>query len=239
MAGQGPLNTLATLKDYVQPLKPKFVLWFFYEGNDVSDLLYEQQSPLLIRYLDGNFSQTLGGRQAEIDRALETYIESEKAAARRFSERPSKMTETVGRARRFLEIIDEAQPLASKTRAGLWRLCSIQPVDEPRFKTTMDLFDRALREAKSTVDSWGGKLYFVYLPERDSCFDSGRTGADRAQVLAMVRTVGIPLIDLHHAFRSQSDPLALFPFRRLGHYNQKGHRLVGDEVLKSISLIGN
>ena len=51
MAGQGPLNTLATLKDYVPALKPKFVLWFFYEGNDVSDLLYERQSPLLIRYL--------------------------------------------------------------------------------------------------------------------------------------------------------------------------------------------
>jgi hypothetical protein len=234
MAGQGPLNILATLKDYVEPLKPKFVLWFFYEGNDISDLLYERQSPLLMRYLDGNFSQTLGGRQAEIDQALETYIESE-AAARRFSERPNKIVETMGRARRQLERLVKLSPL--RQRLGLVYGDSPQssPTD-PDVKTTMDLFDRALREAKATVDRWGGKLYFVYLPERDSCFDSGRTVADRVQVLDIVRMVGIPLIDVHHAFRSQSDPLALFPFRRLGHYNEKGHHVVGDEVLKSISL---
>ena len=103
----------------------------------------------------------------------------------------------------------------------------------------MDLLDRALREAKATVDTWGGRLYFVYLPERDSCIDSCRAVGDRAQIMTMVRRSGISLIDLHYAFRAQSDPLALFPFRRLGHYNEKGHRLVGDEVLKSISLVGN
>jgi lysophospholipase L1-like esterase len=64
MSGQGPLNTLATLKDYVQALKPNVVLWFFFEGNDVADLFYERQSPLLMRYLDG-FSQRLGERQVQ------------------------------------------------------------------------------------------------------------------------------------------------------------------------------
>ena len=90
MAGQGPLNTLATLKDYVKTLKPKFVFWFFYEGNDVSDLIYERQSPLLMRYLEGNFNQTLVGRQAEINQALGTYIESERAARNLTSKGPRK-----------------------------------------------------------------------------------------------------------------------------------------------------
>ena len=103
----------------------------------------------------------------------------------------------------------------------------------------MELLDRALRAAKATVDDWGGKLYFVYLPERDSYLDSNRLVADRAQVLASSATAGIPLIDLYQAFGSQSDPLDLFPFRRLGHYNEKGHRLVGDEVLRTISPMVN
>ena len=238
MAGQGPLNTLATLRDYVEPLKPKIVLWFFYEGNDIGDLLYERQSPLLMRYLGGNFSQSLAGRQAEIDRALAAYIESEKAA-RTVAERPRKMAEKVGRARHLLGSLIKLNAL--RQRFGLVYGDSSQASQYmgPDANTMMDLLDRALREAKATVDTWGGKLYFVYLPERDSCIDSSRAVGDRGQIMTMVRKVGIPLLDLHYVFRAQNDPLALFPFRRLGHYNQKGHRLVGDQVIKSISLSGN
>jgi len=32
--------------------------------------------------------------------------------------------------------------------------------------------------------------------------------------------------------------LALFPFRRGVHYTEEGHRLVAEEVLRSISLAG-
>src|SRR5262249_39122329 len=61
ISGQGPLNMLATLKDYVPAVKPKLVLWFLYEGNDIADLFYEQQSQLLMCYLDAGFSQRLSG----------------------------------------------------------------------------------------------------------------------------------------------------------------------------------
>ena len=38
MAGDGPLLMLATLQEYVSPLKPRIVLWFYFEGNDLIDL---------------------------------------------------------------------------------------------------------------------------------------------------------------------------------------------------------
>jgi hypothetical protein len=238
MAGQGPLNTLATLKDYVQALKPRIVLWFFYEGNDIGDLLYERQSPLLMRYLERDFSQNLLGRQPEIDQALAKYIETEKAV-RAVPPKPMTMAETIGRARSVLGALLKLNAL--RQRFGLVYGDSSQSSQytEADVKTTMDLLDSAVREAKATVDAWGGKLYFVYLPERDSCIDSSRSVGDRAQIMNIVKRKGIPLIDLHRAFRAQSDPLVLFPFRRLGHYNQQGHRFVGDEVLKSISLVDN
>jgi hypothetical protein len=235
MAGQGPLNMLATLKDYVRPLEPKVVLWFFYEGNDVSDLLYERHSPLLMQYLDGNFSQALTGRQAEIDRALETYIRTE--TSRRIYPKPKTWFDTLNRSRELLAKFAKLSPL--RQRLGLvYGNFSPLSLPDPDDQMTMDLLDRTLREAKATVDRWNGKLYFVYLPERDSCFDSGRTVVDHAEILAMVETIGLPVIDIYQAFRSQSDPLTLFPFRRLGHYNQNGHRLVGEEVLKSVSANG-
>jgi hypothetical protein len=238
MAGQGPLNTLATLKDYAEGLKPKIVLWFFYEGNDIADLLYERQSPLLMRYLEGNFRQALRGRQADIDRALAAFIETEKSA-QAVPPKPKTMAENIGRARHLVGELVKLNAL--RQRFGLVYGDSSQSSQytESDVKTTMDLLERALREAKATVDAWGGRLYFVYLPERDTCIDPGRAVGDRGHIMNIVSREGIPLIDLHHAFRIQSDPLVLFPMRRLGHYNQKGHRLVGDEVLKSISSVGN
>ena len=40
-------DELATLKEYGPTLKPKLVLWFYYEGNDLRDLDgWEKNSPL-------------------------------------------------------------------------------------------------------------------------------------------------------------------------------------------------
>ena len=61
---------LATLEEYLQPLHPKIVLWFYYEGNDLIDLQKERKNKLLMRYLNGNFSQNLIALQSEIDRAI-------------------------------------------------------------------------------------------------------------------------------------------------------------------------
>jgi hypothetical protein len=236
MAGQGPLNTLATLKDYGNTVRPKFVFWFFYEGNDISDLIYERQSPLLMRYLEGGFNQNLVGRQLEIDQALANYIKVE-TAERNVPPRSDTESDRMRRTRQLLGKLAKLSPL--RQRLGLIYGVSADSEGDPTDMANMELLDRALKVAKATVDDWGGKLFFVYLPERDSYLDHQRLVAERAQVLNIVRTVGLELIDLDPVFRSQSDPLALFPMRRLGHYNEKGHRLVGDEVLRSVSMIAD
>jgi hypothetical protein len=67
---------LATLKEYAVSLKPKVVLWFYYEGNDIRDPDgREEFSPLLREYLQGPFSQNLIGPQQEVDRVLTEYLE--------------------------------------------------------------------------------------------------------------------------------------------------------------------
>ena len=53
---------------------------------------------------------------------------------------------------------------------------------------------------------------------------------DRARALAPVRGLGVPLVDIHPAFAAQNDPLDLFPFRKPGHYNEVGNRVVVEEV---------
>ena len=100
----------------------------------------------------------------------------------------------------------------------------------------MVLFREILSQAKTRVDAWGGQLYFVYLPEWARYNDYTSWGkTKRGSVLTMIESLGIPIVDIDPAFQANGDPLSLFPFRGLGHYNETGHRLVAEEVLRSLS----
>jgi hypothetical protein len=110
----------------------------------------------------------------------------------------------------------------------------IAPSDLER--SLIELLRRIVTQVSSRVSSWGGTLVFVYLPARER-YDGGNLGVEdweRSQVLEMVRDRNIPLIDIHPAFAMHRDPLSLFPFRLLYHYNAAGHRVVADQVLRRI-----
>ena len=84
----------------------------------------------------------------------------------------------------------------------------------------------------------GRPAYFIYLPERDRYVTRGQPRSDdrdREQVLRIAKCAGFSVIDINDVFQSQADPVNLFPFRRLGHYNEQGHRVVADAVLESLA----
>jgi hypothetical protein len=63
--GNGPLLDLALLREYAAALRPDHVLWVYYE-NDLENLNTEQRFPLLLRYLELDFSQDLVRRQEDV-----------------------------------------------------------------------------------------------------------------------------------------------------------------------------
>ena len=74
MAGIGPLYMLAILQEYATAMKPKILLWNYYESNDLSNLNEYKCSSLLKRYIDTNFRQDLIRRQPVIDAQLLSYL---------------------------------------------------------------------------------------------------------------------------------------------------------------------
>jgi hypothetical protein len=224
-SNKGPLMSLADLKEYAAPYRPRVVLWFFYEENDFGDLIRESDSPLLMNYLDRDFVQGLLDRPIELDRALERHwVHSlEKARTQWPDKRKSAIRDVVrlGGIRRTV-----------KGFRG--------PADrEFEMEQSNELLAIVLAEATSTVESWGGRLYVVYLPERER-FVKPRTANLDEKKRKLVRNVshsaGAAFIDVRATFESSGDPLGLFPFRRRGHYNADGHRLVAETVLRTIAI---
>jgi hypothetical protein len=97
------------------------------------------------------------------------------------------------------------------------------------------LFRRLISQANELVSQSDGRLYFVYLPAWERYGYPPNARKDRDRILSTIKSLNIPVIDIHSAFASQRDPLALFPFRRFGHYNEQGHRLVAEELLRALA----
>lgn len=242
--GNGPLIELASMREYGQILKPKTVLWFYFE-NDLQDLNRERHSPLLSSYLRKGFSQDLFSRQQEIDRVLIEYIKTSRdtnAVLMKLEEisalvrDPSQLSTGIdnivrlGHLRQTLGLVQgqdrtpfsDAQPSSADNE--LTR--SMAPL--------IELFNEILFEAKTSVERWGGRLYFVYLPGWHR-YAAGQLGSpDRDAVMHVVAKLALPIIDVHQVFRAQKDPVSFFPLRVNGHYTEEGHRLVAQYVLQHI-----
>jgi hypothetical protein len=238
MSGNGPLFMLAGIREYLSGLKPRIVLWFYFEGNDLSELAEEAKSRVLLRYLKSGFKQGLASVQPKIDIQLTAFVEREMA---RELERRHDRGNNKAPSKRIHQAMNIVKLTGLRQRLG-W-IDRENPSERKRLselqEANMELFTNVVSQANAAVTEWSGQFYFVYLPSWERYGAPALARSDRDRVLATVENLGISVIDLHKAFQAQRDPLSFFPFRRFGHYNEKGHSLVAEEVLKTISLENN
>jgi hypothetical protein len=236
IAGDGPLLMLATQSQYLPPVRPKVVLWFYFEGNDLEDLQRERRSALLMRYLNEGFVQNSLAQQQDVDRAILAEVPNLEALAveraRSFERAQRPLTRMTGWT------LNVAKLTALRQRLGLLS----RPETHERevvtdFQgTNLEVFRQILTQAKRRAERWGGVVQFVYLPDWERFTRRFRTLGDtkRDDVLRIVSELGIPIIDAEPAFRAHGDPLSLFPFREPGHYTEAGHRVIAEEVLRRL-----
>ena len=235
VSGDGPLLELAKINEFLEDRKPQTVLWFYYEGNDLTDLQSERKSDLVMDYLQDGFRQNALAQQNSIDLAIMSLLP--KLGARESANLEKRQTIADGIVESFfsiakLSILRQKVGLVGGEDAGF----SGEKADLDG--ANMYVFRAILTRAKSRVDAWGGHLFFVYLPEwaRYSHYTSWGK-AKRDEVLQIVHDLEIPVIDLNPAFEAQGDPLSLFPFRQVGHYTESGNQVVAKEVLDSLSVV--
>lgn len=214
--GNGPLLELATLKEYGQPFNPKIVLWQFYQ-NDFRELEREVTSSILRRYLnDKDFSQNLIFRRNEVEEALRSYFLKSLNKKNESDRRKVKITQN--------KIFSFIKLQNLRTRIGL----------TPKAKPL--IFKKILKDVDEMVSSWGGKLYFVYIPSGHEISNKSSSYANTA--ISIAKELQIPVINIKNEVTdSHPDPLSLFPLRQSKHhYNSLGYELIAKAIIKKINF---
>ncbi len=222
--GNGPLFELAGLAEYGPHLRPRVVVWAYYEGNDlVKDAGLEMTSPILPRYLQPGFSQGLVQHHDAVQASLLHYLQGHAAAMAQAVDRPAKPETFAVNWTQLLRL--------GALRRALGLAYGFPP-------ESLDVLVRALERARAVTDAWGGRLVFVYLPgEARFTGTLARLDADayRRAVLDQVTDLDVPIIDLVPEFEAHRRPRNLFA----NHYTLEGYRLVGDVVLEALRADGS
>jgi hypothetical protein len=235
-SGNGPLVELAVLREYAKDHKPKNIIWLYYEGNDLTtiargrgDLMRERQHPLLMQYLQKEFSQNLTGMQKKIDNKLLKYIGDMKA------QREMQIKE---------DMASKQRPLISVLfLSNIRKLINIDVYDDINVITNINvdlfpLFTETLSKARDMTKAYNGKLYFVYLPEYKRYSNdmvNHNQHRMKSKIMKIVKELNIPTIDIHQeVFSEHPDPLSLFPLRMSGHYNVDGYTEVAKAIVKGV-----
>ena len=243
--GNGPILQLAGLKEYGERVKPRIVLWFYLENNDLINLRAEASNEFLKKYLGGGFSQNLANRVEEIDQVIEAEINTHWGKIQELSQLSTldifrfwvtlrMLRKRIGfevysgsdsgteKFKRAKALIKQGQSNLDKDESEEQPSRKVQSKDE--YSDEIELLSDIVSEARNIASGWKSQFIFVYLSGADRL--NGRIeGPFRAKdaVLAAMQDIGVTVIDVAPGLEALDDPLRVFPFRGRGHYDALGY----------------
>jgi len=229
VAGAGPLTSLAVLKEYAKTYKPNVVVYFYYDRNDMQDLEKEKKS-FLINYL-GNYDQNLINRSLETQKFLNEY-----------EDLVHEIIKSVNLENK--EYYKAQNELEKKTKIQVFKdFVELQGIKNIVFskssfknshKIDENLFSDILIEMKSEIESWDGRLIFVYLPDWGRFYQkySFANFFHKKKIESIVKSQSIDYLDMVKEFKKENNPIRFFPFGIYGHYTRDGYNLIAKNLIK-------
>jgi hypothetical protein len=231
LRGYGPQQELIVLKRYGLKLRPKVVLWFFFEGNDLPDV---QRYARYIQDWDKTLKQ-LHGFQAR------SFTRTASRALERLGRLPSHRLSPEGlrRSCRFLHSQDEDSKTLYFAYAGL-------PLSREDL-VSLEMAQRSFQEAKRLASDRGAQFLFVYVPikfsvYRDFCefpangYGKQWQGNDLPAMLeSWCRAQDIAYLNLIEPLKEHAARGELVYFPDDGHWNALGHAVVATIIADFIT----
>jgi lysophospholipase L1-like esterase len=226
-SGNGPLTTLATLRESLPVLRPRVVFWLYFSGNDLADLARESGHPVLRRYReDAAFRQGVLDRQDEVDAGLRAAIAAAAAAA------PPRVPwwRDALLLRHLRSRLALGSPGALADAAPQFGRAGFAAAGRD-----VAAFEALLGQARAEVEATRGRLVFVYLPAWTELLPPRPDERlVRRMVLAAAARAGLPVLDILTEFERAPDTAALFACPRTCHYNARGYALVAERLLAAV-----
>ena len=233
--GHGPLMQLAALKEYAPKKKPKKIIWLYLETNDLDNLIHEYQSNVLKQYLTKpNHSQNLIVKQNQINNAHESII---RLISSELTTKKNKNSEHYLKKNFFFDL---------KQIIKLYNLRLLVSYFLPREYSLVndyyspikiyEIYSKILDEAIHEANSWGGQIYFVYIPSSSRHFSNLISFYPQRKyeyMKEMILNKKLQFIDLEKEVFEKHDNKNLYPLGLPGHPNEKGY----DYIAKYISKI--
>ncbi len=220
ISGNGPLTEYATLREY-KHTNVKNIIWIYFEGYDLADLINEKKNFILMNYIkDENFSQNLRNRNDAKDQVVKKITKKEYY---RIVEKYSDDNKLKYKILKFIRL--------DKTKKVIFVNQVIsEEINERVFKDFKDI----LALTKIEADKMKSKLYFVYLPEFLRLSEN-YSNKNYYKVLKIVNDLDIPVIDLKkNLLDKEKNPFDLYPFGMNAHFNVKGYRKSSQIILENI-----
>lgn len=205
--GNGPVSNLATMREifpYTNHLEK--VIYFHYEGNDLTDMSEELKDEIMAQYVDNpNFTQNYVLNKNKIDPLLKDFSNQE------YNEFLSNVSNEsifyMNRVNYFL-------------RKSFKSSLKMETLVIPEDKEVIQKFEKIILQIKKESERRQSKMFFVYLPEY-ARYAVSYENKQYELVKKMVEDNNIFFLDVVQLFKQEADPLSLFPFGLNGHYNEK------------------
>tara|TARA_B100000242_G_C43052068_1_gene491618 strand:- start:1543 stop:2937 length:1395 start_codon:yes stop_codon:yes gene_type:complete len=236
--GNGPLIEYAQLREYLDLINVKRVLWFYSETDDLEGpdfrdpgkfegLKAELSNKILKRYYDDqNFRQGLANKQDLVDEL--SYKKNEK------------ILDIIERSKKNKNNLENIIKLRNLRKFAIKILNSKN--NKKINQKISDEFMKIITNANKIFKEKNIEFYFIYVTDIDryskSYFDLEENNYDKIKEF-IIKSDRIKLIDLHEElFKNLENPLSLFTKQfqnEYQYYNIEGHKLVAEKIHKIIN----
>jgi acetyltransferase AlgX (SGNH hydrolase-like protein) len=144
--GYGPLEELAVLRRYALPLHPATVIWMFYEGNDLKDVIHYRKVTMAAHAPPTVWS-TFWARSFTRNALAQLYVQSKRALKPSGVQRSGVIQRPNGE------------------RLKVYFLYTSAPLSEEELNA-FDQTTHALKEAHTLCAAQGIRLIFVFIPTK-------------------------------------------------------------------------
>jgi len=224
VTGSGPLLSLGILKEFIQNLNPKYIIYLYFEGNDLNDLHWENQT-YLSNYLNQDFEINYIDKINEINIFLNDFHKKRDLNLKKINDN-IKVDENPDSAF-FSIIIDilEIKNIKSILRPYIF---------SKKNNIDIDLFYEILNLMNDEVKKNNSELIFVYLPTWSRYFTKFNEEklllSQKESIIDFVKRNNIRFIDFAKELENSKKIKDYFPLGYIGHYNSEGYKKIANKV---------